>query len=75
MLVFGVADERQMRVENKREGAERHTGFLNADYGLIPLRIQIEIENPLSPIRDYQSVRQKSWKRSKPFLMTSMLVA
>src|ERR1700730_1684788 len=75
MFVLGMANERQMRAKNERERTGRHCGFRSADSDLIPLSVRAEIRNPQSPIGDCYSVRQKSWKRSNPFLITSILVA
>src|SRR5262249_1301117 len=88
MLMFRMTNERQVRVKYERDRTGTHCGFRSAECGLIPLSARLELRNPqlpprvarprrfsVSPIRDCYSVRQKSWKRSKPFLMTSILVA
>src|SRR6266496_4099648 len=75
MLMFRMTNEWKMRVKNERKRTGRHFELRSADCGLIPLSARLEIRNPQSPIRDCYSVRQKSWKRSRPFLITSILVA
>ena len=59
ILVFRVPNERQMRVEDERE----RPGHGQTRPG------------PRFAERRLYSVRQKSWNRSSPFLITSMLVA
>src|SRR5262245_27058187 len=105
MLMFRMANERQVRMKNERERAGHRTTFSVSFqakrgtsqntpgvqmitrvapsgaralffrvYGIKTLRLR----GPSSSVRlgmTVHSVRQKSWKRSNPFLMTSFLVA
>ena len=87
LLVFRVPNERQVRVKNERElpGHERGISQQLADHANPTLTGAFrppspetddygESDDSIATTPDY-SVRQKSWNRSRPFLMTSMLVA
>src|SRR4029077_18095072 len=73
MLVLGMANERQGCVKNESERTGRHDGFRTADSD--QFRYQVSLKSAIANRRLRYSVRQKSWKRSNPFLITSILVA
>ena len=78
IFVLGMAHERQVRVENESEAAS-HLVIPSEAAESRRITLMPSWRDPSIPLRSAcngnYSVRQKSWNRSRPFLMTSMLVA